>query len=223
MNTLGSTRMVTQLATLNPSEGATEAITAIAAARSTSRTDRELAKDALKNIRSVSAGEIERVVNAEEVSRSIDEVILHHTWRPRMEDYRGIESIIAMSNFAIRTLGWKHVGWHYAVAPSGEIWLGRPLAEPGSNARGKNSNSIGVELILDGDVEVPSAAQIGSLTQLLQALFKRFNIEASHNFAPGRGFHRDYSPGITCPGELITKEAVLGWLASRNYETVSSQ
>lgn len=110
--------------------------------------------------------------------------------------------------------GWADVPFHFAVAPDGAIWSGRPLQSIPASVQGHNVGTVAVDLILNGDTELPSPAQVASTRALLRALFERFGLTAEENFAPGRGFHRDY-PGArkSCPGTLITKELVRGWFA----------
>jgi len=152
------------------------------------------------------------VVRGQACARGISEVILHHTWSPTASQYRGIQTIKGIHNYHVNERGWSDIGYHYLVAPNGAIWLGRPLSRDGGHVLGRNSGTIGVSLILNGDVELPKDAQIAAVAALLGSLFSRFGIRAAENFIPGkRGFHRHYADK-SCPGTLITESMVLGWL-----------
>ncbi|NWG75257.1 MAG: N-acetylmuramoyl-L-alanine amidase [Rubrivivax sp.] len=161
-----------------------------------------------------SAVEIGAVVAAQPCKRAVREVILHHTWRPSAAQYRGWTTVEAIRSYHVKQHGWRDIGYHYLVAPDGAIWLGRPLSETGAHVAGHNAGTIGVALILDGDAQPPSALQAAAATALLQAMFKRFGLQAASNFADGRGFHRDYA-SKSCPGKLVTKALVRGWFRAR--------
>ena len=153
------------------------------------------------------------IIAAQRCSRPVYEVILHHTWAPNAAQYQGQRTIDGIYNYHTVENGWSDIGYHYLVAPDGNLWLGRPLDRDGAHVLNHNHNTVGVSLILNGDVELPSAAQVASTTATLQALLHRFGIAPEQNFRQGHGFHRDYS-SKTCPGTKISKAMVLGWLTT---------
>lgn len=156
--------------------------------------------------------EIPGVIRAQSCSRTITEVILHHTWAPRAAQYQGERTVEGIYNYHHFDLGWSDIGYHYLIAPDGTIWLGRALGRDGAHVLNHNRGTVGVSMILNGDVELPSAAQVRGTAATLTALLTRFNLTPAKNFGPHSGFHRDYS-SKTCPGTRITKAMVLGWLA----------
>jgi hypothetical protein len=85
------------------------------------------------------------------------------------------------------------------------------LGQVGTHTKTRNEGTAAVCLILDGDRETPSRAQIEAATTVLRALLRRFRLRAEHNFRAGHGFHRDYAEK-SCPGQGITKTLVLDWL-----------
>jgi hypothetical protein len=189
---------------------AEEVLAGVAQSPGTPAAVRSAAELAIANIRQVSSSQIGDLVKNEPVSRPVDEVILHHSYIPNSHDYKGLDTIKIFAE-AWEQRGYKSLAVHYLIAPDGTIWTGRPLNEPGTHTAGKNKTTVGVMLILDGDKELPSNPQREALVALLKALFSKFKIRASDNFAPGHGFHHDYFPK-TCPGTLITKQLVLSWL-----------
>jgi N-acetylmuramoyl-L-alanine amidase-like protein len=216
-----ATRRVAEIATdptatVVAKREAAAAVVAIAADSGLPRDAREIARAALARIRSVSALRIRAVVDSQPVNRLIDEVVLHHTYRPTRAEYRGGESIFAIARFQIEQFGWDRLGWHFAVAPDGVIWLGEPLNNSAYHLGNASLNrrTVSVNLILDGDHELPTEAQRRSLVALMTSLFARFRIKPHENFAEGRGLHRGHV-GVrvtrTCPGVLITRPLVLGW------------
>ncbi len=159
------------------------------------------------------ADQIGAVVRAQACNRPIREVILHHTWRPTAAQYQGRATVEGIYTYHTRELGWRDIGYHYLVSPIGEVWLGRPLGEVGAHVAGHNVGTVGVSMILNGDAELPSPAQVKATRAVLLALLTRFGVDPAVNFGPGRGFHRDYS-AKTCPGTLVTKATVLGWFTA---------
>lgn len=191
---------------------AEEVLAKVAESPTAPATVRKAARFAIADIRHVDASQIIALVENEPVTRRIDEVILHHTFTPKISDYKGYSTIVNIAEFQMEVQQWNAVGFHYAVAPDGTIWIGVPLNGIAIHAAARNPTTVGVLLIMDGDHELPTAAQQKALVELLKALFIKLKIKAADNFAEGHGFHRDYTAQKTCPGKLITKELVLSWL-----------
>jgi hypothetical protein len=171
---------------------------------------KQAAADVIAKIKRVTPDEVVQMIYSQPLKRKITEVILHHDTLPASE-YKGAQTIFGIANTQLTNLGY--VGWHYAIAADGAIWVGVPLNDPATNTSGHNKTSVAVMLLMDGDKELPTDAQRASLVVVLKALFSRFKLDASANSPDGSGFHfhRDYTPGKTCPGRLLTKEMVLGW------------
>lgn len=172
---------------------------------------KQAAADVIAKIKRVTPDEVVRMIYSQPISRNITEVILHHATM-QASAYKGAQTIFGIANAQLTSLGY--VGWHYAIAADGAIWLGVPLNEIATNTSNHNKTSVAVMLLMDGDKELPTDAQRASLVVVLNALFARFKLDASANSPDGSGFHfhRDYAPKTkTCPGTLLTKEMVLGW------------
>src|SRR5688500_19647928 len=88
--------------------------------------------------------------------RSVTEVHLHHTWRPRQSDYRGLATIQSMWRYHTQTNGWSDIAQHVTIAPDGQIWLCRNFNWAPASAAGFNGNNIAgpimIEMIWDFDV-----------------------------------------------------------------------
>jgi hypothetical protein len=158
-------------------------------------------------------GQIPAAIAAQACSRRITEIILHHTWAPTAVQYRGKPTIEGIHRYHTVDNGWSDIGYHYLVSPDGLLWLGRPLSRDGAHVSGKNAGTIGVSMILNGDVETPGVPQIAATGMCLRVLLQRFGLRADVNFGAGRGFHRDYS-SKTCPGTKISKAQVIGWCSA---------
>jgi len=90
--------------------------------------------------------------------------------------------------------GWRDIGYHFLILPSGKIEAGRPFAEIGAHVRGHNTGSIGTCLI---GVDAFAAAQFESLNNLhviLRSIFPDLHIFG----------HRDFDKGKTCPNFEVT-------------------
>lgn len=133
------------------------------------------------------------------VPRRIDELVVHHTWRPTAAEYGGIATVRGIRNYHMRVRGWSDNGYHAMVAPTGEIFLCRPLGRSGAHTRGRNAHSVGVAFIANFDAEEPDqygGMQIG--VQVITALLRRFGLDER-----AIRFHREFAPK-TCPGTKMS-------------------
>lgn len=155
-------------------------------------------------------------------TRYIAGIVLHHTASPSValwQKYGNEKTIRSIYNGHVEANGWKHIGYHYMILPDGTIAEGWPVKEQGAHAKEWNPGTIGVAMIGDFDTEFPSQAQIASTATVLRELGKRFALDLTKDYRPGRrteeglAFHRDCSPK-TCPGTRITKAMVRGWLTN---------
>jgi hypothetical protein len=147
-------------------------------------------------------------------------VVLHHTWRPTVQEWAGLRSIQGIQRF------YGQKGWtaapHIFVGPDG-IWLFTPLKDVGIHAGTGNSGytngkfwySIGCELVGDYDRVRPSGAIWEGAKAVLGGISKRVGIAPRQLIS----FHRDYTNLKSCCGWAITKDWVFGevdaWLANR--------
>ena len=85
-------------------------------------------------------------------------------------------------------------GYHLTIDGYGKITRYRNDDEIGLHCIGANSDSIGVCLQCDGNIEMPTKGQIASLIDIL----REYNLPVF--------FHREIQLNRTCPGALITRE-----------------
>src|SRR5262249_54979198 len=138
----------------------TEALLASVAQSPTAPQDlRSAAEKAVANIRQASAAQIGDLIKAEPNSRTINEVILHHSFTPNIAAYHGYDTIKKIATFQTQFFNWDRLGFHYIVAPDGTIWLGTPLNQVAFHVGKQNPTTAGVMLILDGDSELPTEPQ----------------------------------------------------------------
>lgn len=148
-------------------------------------------------------------------------IVLHHTWKPRLEDWRGLVSIRGMQNHYAR-LGWTAAPHIYA-APDG-IWLATPMNTVGIHAGSGNSSvwngrwsySIGIEMVGNYDKVRPSGPVWLNTLEVMGGLVRRLGLRLERDVT----FHRDYTNKKSCPGWSVTKPWVFGelnaWLARTN-------
>lgn len=83
----------------------------------------------------------EQLLNQFDFDRKITEVHMHHTWRPRHQDFRGHETILSMWEYHTKINRWRDIAQHITLDPDGFIWLGRNWNLPPASASGYNGNS----------------------------------------------------------------------------------
>ncbi len=150
----------------------------------------------------VSIDDAMRYIDEALVLRPIDSVIIHHTWRPKAAEYRGLSTIRAVRQYHMNVRGWSDNGYHIMIGPPGDVFLCRPLRRVGAHCKGHNAHSVGVAYVADFDTEDPAGyagLEVGQ--RIVAALLRRFGlgIEAVH-------FHREYAPK-SCPGRKMSLDA----------------
>ena len=121
----------------------------------------------------------------------IRQIILHHTYRPTTEQYRGLATIQGIWQYHTKTCGWSDIGYHLLVGPEGAIWLGRPIDREGAHAKGQNGDSIGISMIGDFDDEKLGEKQRLATTAALRALLERYELIGECNKLSPRLFAQD--------------------------------
>jgi len=172
----------------------------------------------LADIRSLERSTLDKALADEKVTRNVNEIVLHHTATPSIKNYSGPNVIKNIADYQVKSMGWSSPGWHYMISPDGVIWTGRNLNITPIGVPNHTEGTISVTMIFDGNNELPTQEQTVSAGLLLSLLCTKFNLDPKANFGKDRGFHSDYpSPGVSskkdCPGKLVTKAMVLGWIA----------
>jgi hypothetical protein len=214
---VAATRKIGEIATARTASRAVRDRAADVAARIATSAEapqevKQAAADVIAKIKRVTPDEVVQMIYTQPITRKITEVILHHAAIPASA-YKGAQTIFGIAQFQVVDRGFGRVGWHYAIAGDGAIWLGAPLNEKAIHTPHHQETSVAVMLLMDGDKELPTDAQRSSLVVVLRALFGRFKLDATVNSPDGIGFHfhNDYDRNKDCPGRLLTKEMVLGW------------
>lgn len=96
--------------------------------------------------------------------------------------------------------GWKGIGYHFVIQPSGSVEEGRPLDEIGAHVQGDNKDNIGIALVGTNKFTL---SQFKALRMILEALDTKFKIHGSQIFGHYE-FLSAKEQGKTCPNMRIT-------------------
>lgn len=150
------------------------------------------------------------LLQAATLSRTIVEVHIHHTWRPRRLDFRGADTIAAMWRYHTETNGWSDIAQHLTVDPQGGLWTGRNWNMPPASSAGRNGTSQAgpfmIEMVGDFDKgqDPFDGPQRDAVVETVALLLHRFGLTTA-----AIKFHRDLGSPKTCPGTGIDRAAFL--------------
>lgn len=122
-----------------------------------------------------------------------DMIVIHHVGIPDGD------TLAAAIHRAHLANGWAGIGYHYVIRKNGVIERGRPLAVVGAHAYGENYHTVGINVTGNFDKEVPTDAQMKSLTELVTALCRIYHIDPGPATIVG---HRDVN-STDCPGKNL--------------------
>lgn len=107
-----------------------------------------------------------------------------------------------LRRYHVGVRGFSDIGYHYVVDNEGITHTGRPLENPGAHVKGDNTNTIGICMTGNQELNAPSPEQIQSVIGLCASLCKVFGLTSSEVFG-----HRESEDGKrqgkTCPGKHI--------------------
>lgn len=122
-----------------------------------------------------------------------DMIVIHHVGIPDGDTPAAAIHRAHLAN------GWAGIGYHYVIRKNGVIERGRPLAVVGAHAYGENYHTVGINVTGNFDKEVPTDAQMKSLTELVTALCRIYHIDPGPATIVG---HRDVN-STDCPGKNL--------------------
>jgi len=153
-------------------------------------------------------------------------VVLHHTWRPDQSDYKGLSTLQGIRRYHKNVRHWREIGANYYVAPTGEIWVGRPLnysnyahalvSEPWSHVSSRarrlaypdrrwfNRYALGIEMIADFDAESvePTPTVLATAIQFIIKICQKWEFDEDSVIG-----HREVA-NKSCPGKKLSMEWV---------------
>ncbi|MDU4962483.1 MAG: peptidoglycan recognition family protein [Sporomusaceae bacterium] len=122
-----------------------------------------------------------------------DFLVVHHTGGRAGDDYSSAE-LHAMH----LGQGWSGIGYHLVIRKDGGVERGRPIWAKGAHSIPGNSNSIGIHLCGNFELETPTEAQIESLAMLCCHLCSVYSL-GPYEAIIG---HRDQD-ATACPGQEL--------------------
>lgn len=163
----------------------------------------------------LSLAEFTKVLADFRFTRKINQVHMHHTWKPDHGAFRaqgGKKLVEGMWKHHTQVNGWSDIAQHISIDPDGFIWTGRNWNHAPASASGFNGNSqkgpFMFEMIgnFDRNRDRFTDPQRDTVLNVIALVQKRFNLPAE-----SLHFHREMSTK-TCPGNGIdyneTLEAV---------------
>lgn len=122
-----------------------------------------------------------------------------HPFAEVSKTFKGAKTIQAIQNYHMDTHQWSDIGYSALIAPTGEIYQGRPFTAVGAHTKGHNTGSIGIMLVGNFEIEKPPEIQLSTLKNLiiyLTTLFPELNV-------PKCLFgHKDFA-NTDCPGRNL--------------------
>lgn len=151
------------------------------------------------------------LVETFDFTRTVTEVHLHHSWRPRQAGFLGRASLQDMWRDHTETRRWSDLAQHVTVDPAGRIWLGRNFNRAPASARGFNGNDRAgpFMVVMIGDFaggEAPTPAQMEATLGTIAAVQRRAGLPAS-----ALRLHEELT-GAPCPG--LARKTLLDGLAA---------
>lgn len=125
-----------------------------------------------------------------------DRITLHHT-NTFNDSRKSDEEIIRQVTALHLKRGWDSIGYHFLIGRDGKIFKGRFPVDPGAHVKGENQGNLGIALIGDFDLDLPSARQIDSLLTLVRNLKERATIKGIFSHGELAKSRR-----TSCPGAL---------------------
>jgi hypothetical protein len=139
-------------------------------------------------------------------TRTVKEVHMHHTWKPRKSDYTGVGTINGMWRFHTQNNGWSDIAQHLSIAPDGTVWTGRDWNKTPASATGHSAGSFMFETIgnFDAGQEKLEGKQRQAVIDVIARVQLRFGLPVE-----SLRFHREFTNQKTCPGNGIPRKDIL--------------
>lgn len=129
-------------------------------------------------------------------------ITIHHTNSNPEHYLDSIDMLTKITNLHMQKRGWGDIGYHFLVDQAGLIFKGRDLGFQGAHVAGYNKNNIGIGIIGDFNVEKVSPELDDSLTGLLYAVIKDFDLSKEKIYP--HSYFKKNKPG-DCPGYFLNK------------------
>jgi len=126
-----------------------------------------------------------------------NKLIIHHS----LTADSGTVSWDAIRNYHVNELGWRDIGYHFGlenINGRNEILVGRMMDEAGAHTVGHNTDSLGICVVGNFDIQVVPEEQMSLLVRLSKSLLGVFSLSWEDVKR-----HSDYASYKSCPGKLF--------------------
>lgn len=123
---------------------------------------------------------------------------VHHTAGPNSEGDPFVR-MRSIQNFHINSRGWCDIGYHFVVAPGGEIMQGRSRSDrPGAHVGNHNAGNVGLCMMGTYTDVTPSEAMIDGIVEIMKWVHRTHDVPLDRSAILG---HREHQGAATeCPG-----------------------
>jgi hypothetical protein len=127
-------------------------------------------------------------------------LVMHHSVIDEGDD---ISTLLEIQALHRGDRQWADVAYHYFIGKEGTVYEGRDINVRGTHVAGYNTGSLGVCLLGDFTISLPTDAQITTANAL--GLWLAVRLQLTHIAG-----HRDFNDFTVCPGDfLVTRLAEL--------------
>lgn len=140
-------------------------------------------------------------------SRNINQLHIHHTWKPEHSDYTGKNGPtlqIGMRNYHVNTNRWKDIGQHLTLLPDGQWVTGRDFNADPASIQDWNKGAFSIEMLgnFDKGYNIFEGLQAEAMFEFCAFFITWMKLDIVADLK----FHRD-NPSVhkTCPGSSIDR------------------
>lgn len=157
-------------------------------------------------IRRITAAQFALLAQPSHLTRKIAAVHVHHTCRPRRQDFRGLPTIEAMRQFHMQQQGWSDIAQHLTIDPQGGLWTGRNWNLAPASAAGHNGTAAEgpfmIEMVGDFDAgqDPFDGDQRRAVFEAVAHLMGVFGLKGAD-----LKFHNELTTRKSCPGTGIIR------------------
>lgn len=134
-------------------------------------------------------------------------VVIHHSHRPHLDcgvtEESEQDAILGMHRYHAGK-GWGGISYNFLVFQSGNVYEGRGWNRVGAHTVGRNSSSVGICLVMDGEAHAPTKAAIEATMALVTEGVRLGHIAPTHARAPHDRFQQK-----VCPGQRVKDSGLI--------------
>jgi hypothetical protein len=132
----------------------------------------------------------------------VSRITVHHTGEHGdMATLPDVEVIRRIEKYHRNERHWAAIGYHFIVGRDAKVYEGRPAKYQGAHVLSENANNLGISVIGDFQLKLPTSRQLSALHAFLNDERGKYRVPKSEVYG-----HRELNKSI-CPGD-----ALFGWL-----------